>query len=66
MLIIIHVNGVPSVGVTAGELVHVASELIIADDFVQRVAIRVRIVGAEPVGVLVDNGTPPELIDVRV
>lgn len=44
VLEVVHVDGIASVGVTAGELVDVAGELVIADKLVKSVAIRVGII----------------------
>ncbi|KYN22217.1 hypothetical protein ALC57_05388 [Trachymyrmex cornetzi] len=57
---------VAGVGVSAGEFVDVASELVVTDDFIKGVAIRVRILRMQPVAVLVDDGVTANLIYVGI
>jgi len=63
---VVHVDGVAGVSVTAGELVDVTGELVIADDLVEGIAIRVGIVRVQPVCVLVDDGVSTDLIHVGI
>lgn len=66
MLVVVHVDGVAGVGVTAGEFVDVTGELVVADDLVEGVAIRMRIFRMQPVAVLVDDRMTADLIDIRI
>ena len=66
MLVIIHIDSVASIGVSAGKFVDIASELVVADDFIKGVAIRVRILWMQPVAVLVDDGVTANLIHVGI
>lgn len=66
MRVIIHVDLVPRLRVPVGELVDVAREVIVADYFVQGVSIGIRIVGSEPIRVLVNDGVTSDGIDVGI
>lgn len=49
-----------------GKLVHVAREMVVADHFVQRIAVAVRIVRLRPVGVLEHDGLPGGAVEIRI
>lgn len=66
MLVVIHVDSVAGVGITAGEFVDVARELVVTDNLVEGIAIRVRIVWMQPVAVLVDDRVTANLIHIRI
>lgn len=66
MLVVVHVDGVAGVGVSAGKFVDVAGELVVADDLVEGVAIRVRIIRVQPVAVLIYDGVTANLIHVGI
>lgn len=66
MFVVVHVDSIAGVGVTAGKFVDVAGELVVADHLVEGVAIRMRVFRMQPVAVLVDDRVTTNLIHVGI